>query len=236
MIMSLKTLYQNEDWQNLLKTSESHVCEYLFWIDLSFWSTEALNKLGHPGIADIVCTETSNYVSRIKGIEFMEFFDETPFANDDTRKWLKNISSGDKTNSQALLGGISGSAETDIVQIFSKATELAHAKKLTDAVSLLYERLKNSSSGSLKFSWRIALAKLLLDAGEEKAALPHLTSILSDIDNYSLERWDPDLAIRALMVTYSGFSAQKDNELTSKAQEIFYRISVLNPAIALSVD
>ena len=239
IVTAIETLYQGGDWQGLLKTAESRVGEFLFWLDLSRFAAESMDHLGHENLRDLIAGEASLFVSRLKGLEALCFSDGKPFADTETKAWLKRFTSSGGTQEALAFSAVSG-ASTDEVQAkiaeeYTKARGLVKKKKIGDAVSLLHRQLCDGSSGKEKLLWRIALSQLLVSAKEERTAVPHLMDVLQDVDRYHLEQWEPDLALQAMMGIYTGFRSQKGEEFKPKAAEILDRIAGLNPAQALQL-
>ena len=77
----------------------------------------------------------------------------------------------------------------------ANAQGLAKKKKLKEAVDLLQTHLRNSFSKREALLWRLALSQILISSKKVKMAMPHLVQILSDIEDFKLEQWDPDLAL-----------------------------------------
>jgi len=236
---ALTTQLRQAEWENLIKTAESRIGEFLFWLDLNRFVVESLEKLGHEDIGEWVTRETSHYVARMQGIEDLCFSDGMPFADDETKDWLKQIST-DTVRSTTVGFTLSAEDAGDTIQgkvseVAAKAQQLVKTKKLSDAVHLLHQPIRNASSGKEKLLWRLALVQLLINAKKERLALPHLHEILQDVEQYRLEQWDPDMSIQTLVVVYAGFSSQKDKEYNSKASDILDRIAGLNPVQAILI-
>ena len=234
---ALRTLYEGGDWQNLLKTAESRFGEFLFWLDLNRYVAESLDKLGHSELQDLVSQETSHYVRRLKGIENLSFSDGTPFADTDTKGWIKQFTA--ESASDMALGFSSGadgagdSIQAKIAETVANAKALIKEKKTGDAVQQLHQPLRDAFSGKEKLLWRIALMQLLISAKKAHIALPHLNEIFQEVESHRLEQWDPDLALQALIGAYTGYIAQKEDKHKEKAAEILNRIAGLSPAHAL---
>jgi type VI secretion system protein VasJ len=236
---AMVTMYGKADWEELLKTAEARVGEFLFWLDLGRYSAEALQHLGHGDIADQIARETAFYVGRLKGIESLCFSDGTPFADEATREWLRRetLPSGLEQGAgimQASVAG-AGSLEARMVEDSAKARAMLREKKVGDAAELLHSRVRASRSARERLLWRLALCDLLVSAGRERTALPHLETALQELDLYRVEEWDPDMALQALMRVYSGWRAQKGEAAQGKAAEILDRIARLDPAAAVKM-
>ncbi len=236
---AMVTLSKGGNWMGLLETAEARVGEFLFWLDLSQLSAQSLEQLGHQNLYDVVCRETAAYTTRLKGLENLCFSDGTPFANDETKEWLKGISqtpgAGAPIDFSAAAEAGADALAAEISEAFSEAKKLVKKKKAGDAASLLHRNMCDTSSGKAKLLWRLALVQLLVGAKAERTALPYLEDILRDVDQYHLEGWDPDLAIQALIGAYTGYKSQKGDEFKGKVVELLDRVAGLNPAQAIQL-
>ena len=225
----INKLYENNNYENLLEAAESRIGQYLFWLDLSRYSSEALTQLGFHAAREAVDEETARYVKRLPGIERFAFDDGRPFADAGTQGWLRDIAvdqGGDTVagDSEAL-----AMAET-----YSQAQGLARDKKLPEALDMLQQSFREAGSDKTKLMGRMNIAKLLISAGKQRLALPHLSDILEKINQFGLEYWDPDFALNALTVVYDSLQAQQDEEaLHEQIASVLDSISKLSPAVAV---
>jgi type VI secretion system protein VasJ len=231
---SIEGLFAARDYESVIKETEVRIGQYLFWLDLSRLSAQALEELGpkYQRAQESICQQTALFVGRLKGIEKLSFSDGTPFADAKTRRWLKDIS-------------LDSSREPDFdradesVQEISKITEQARAllkeKKTATALALFQKQLQSADSGKSSLVWRMALVRFLLDADQFDLAYANQKVVLQQVDKYLLDKWDPSLALNALVVVYSCLNVAKDEEIRSKATQILDRIARLNPLMALDL-
>lgn len=237
----LDGLQGGADWENLVKATEGKVGQTLFWLDLSRMSYEALGSLGDKfkNAQDAVASETAKFVQRMSGIENLAFSDGTPFADNDTKKWLKEIAQSDSA-SQNGGGGVSGgggdSGEAIIDEEYQKAIKLFRGKKLPEAVRTIQDHLNRSPSGKMRLLWRMSLVRLLLQSKKVNQTLPHLEQILNDIKTYRLDEWDPGLAVRGFKVVIGGLGSFKDEKSKAQMKEALDYIAKLSPVDALGFD
>jgi len=205
---------------------------------LNRFVAEALAGLGdqYQDAHDALCQETAVFVHRLAGVEKLSFSDGTAFADADTQQWLKGIRLGAGAGmAEPVVGGRSEGGG-DMAEAIEKAQGLAKKKKLAEAVSLLQKGLHGSFSRMEQLLWRLGLSQLLLNAKKPQLALPHLESILQDIDTFRLEQWDPELALKGLKMIWIGFGARSDEAGKEQAKGILNRIARLAPAEALQLD
>jgi len=233
---NLQDLYRKGDWENLLRAAEGCVGDFLFWLDLSRFVADSLNHLGKSELSDVLSRETALYAARLKGVEELCFSDGTPFANSETKAWLKRFSLGyDGIAPAQQAGDLQDTLEGIVEREYQKALQLFRDQKLQEAVGLLHGHVGKASSGKERLLRRTALSNLLIFAGEEGTALPHLREIVREIDHYRMEEWEPPLALSALMSVYRGYASSKDERQRERAMEILDRIAALNPAEAMKL-
>ncbi|MEA1936204.1 MAG: type VI secretion system protein TssA [Thermodesulfobacteriota bacterium] len=234
---AIKNLYQQGNFKGLLESAEARVEQFLFWLDLNRYVAEALEQLGYGKAHETVVQETSMYARRLPGIEKLAFSDGTPFADEDTKEWLREIAMDKSGATDDLLvhsrNVPEDSEESHIAEVYVQADSLVKEKKLSEAIELMQEELNSGTSQRSRFLSRMALTKLLINAKKIRLALPHLLEILNDIEKYHLDNWDPDLTLKALAEVYRGLKAQKDEDLQNRAVEAMDRIAKLSPAAAL---
>jgi len=230
-------LKEKENWQALAEAAESGISEFLFWLDLNRFVAEALTGLGGPyeNAHEVVCQETTFFVHRLSGIENLSFADGTPFADPETKQWLRSISPGSGASMAGAVTAGGGDDGGHVAEAIQKAQDLAKKKKLAEAVSFLQERLRSSFSGKEQLLWRMGLSQILLSAKKPQLASPHLESILQDIDAFRLEEWEPDLALKGLKMSWLGLNALSNKESKAQAANVLNRIAKLDAAGALSL-
>ncbi len=238
----LKDLKAKGDFKNLLEAAESKVVQFIFWLDLNRYSSEALTGLGdqYEKAKDAVCQETAYLLTRLPGLEGLVFADGTPFADDETKEWIKDIGFSDVTEMAAPVIPISqpdtdGEEKNFMAEEIANAQNLVKRKKLKEAIELLQNNLRNSFSKQETLLWRLALSQILISSKKAKVAFPHLEQILCEIDSFKLEQWDPDLALKGLKVILAGFKAHTDSEIKAKAVDILGRIAKLDAVEALNL-
>jgi type VI secretion system protein VasJ len=225
----------------LLETVEQKLSRYIFWFDLCRLSAEALEGLGtaHEAARQAVCDETAFFIHRHPGIETLSFSDGIPFADPQTRQWLQGIALGvaaEATGSSASANIAAAPCGEEDAGLMAKAEALAVKKKIPDAVALIQERMRSSISGKDALSWRMALCRLLLRSKFKTLAVPHLDQVLSDIDTYRLETWEPELALSGLTLAWTGYRALADNRFAEQVDQLLNRISRLSPTEALRIS
>ncbi len=230
----LSTLYRSENWKDLLQAAESRVATHLFWIDLSRYTAESLEKLGCRAVSEAVAAETVLYVKRLPGVEKLAFSDGTPFANEETREWLKNISGRAGREGGTAGGPAENDLEKSIAAETASALELVKANKLPEALNAFRGKLSQAPSARERFMWQIGFCRLLNQMKQTRISGPYLRELLDHVDIYKIEQWEPALAVEALITVLSGLRLQQGAE-EGLVKSVVDRITTLDPASALDL-
>jgi len=241
-IKSLEDLKANNNWHVLLQTSEQKLSRFVFWFDLGRFASESLLNLGsgYQSAHQAVCDETAFFLHRIPGIEELAFSDGLPFADPETREWLKQIALGSASGhtGEISLGAdaLAAPESESMAEVMEQAKSLSRQKQTMEAVGLIKEQLQGCRSEKCGLLWRMALCQILLGSEFKKLAVPHLDQVIADIDNYRVEAWEPAVALQGLALAWSGFRSLSGNRFRQRADELLSRISRLDPAEALRLS
>ncbi|WP_415719369.1 type VI secretion system protein TssA [Maridesulfovibrio sp.] len=230
---SIANQLKSADFSGALRESESRIGEYLFWLDLTRMSAEALKAMGE-GYADALRAlelETEFYLQRLPGLASLSFADGTPFADSKTRTWLQSFGK-DRGGTNSTSSG----EHDELAEIMGKANQLVANKKLLEAISLICGRINQSPSLRSAFKLRSELTGLLTTEGQAGVAHAHALELLEQIEKSGLEQWEPELALSGMLVAYEAVVAEGSADSTAKSVEILQRISRISPVDALKIS
>jgi type VI secretion system protein VasJ len=236
----LVELSEKGDHEGLIRSAEARLPQFIFWIDLNRFVAEGLSHLGekYEKAKEVVHQETSCLIHRLPGLEHLSFSDGTPFADSETKQWLKEIAlkgGGTEEPSSTPASIATPQDKHSIEKEVEEAQALIKKGKLLEAIERLQNKFHHSPSQREKLLWRLAMSQLLVKNKQAKVALPHLDQILKDIDFYRLEEYDPELAIKSLKTVWIGFSSQSDQPSKEKASEVLQRIAKLDLTEAIRI-
>lgn len=231
IVGALTSLYRLGNWKDLLDAAESRINEYLFWLDLNFYASQALNQLGRPVISEMIGRETFNYVSRLPGVEKLVFADGMPFALDETRQWLRNMKKSPSSGEGAKAAG--DGLEKTLDQEMAEAMELIRQNQLALALNALQDKISAAASARERLIREIRFVKILIDQKLPRLIEPHLSIILQIMEKFNVEQWEPRLALEALSVVYEGLALQANKADAGLSATVFERIALLNPGQAM---
>lgn len=239
ILQPLYDLRGSGNWNALIKSAEQKLSQFIFWIDLNRFVAEALISLGqgYEEAHEAVCQETAFFMHRLPGLDDLLFSDGMPFADPETKQWLKNIELGAgsaiERQIRVMPSGKDEEYEERMSETIEKAQSLAKKNKIIEAVELIQKKLQNSFSQKEVLLWRLVLCQILLGSKNKDMSAPHLEQILESIEKYQLETWDPHLALKGLTVAWTGFCFLSDETFKQKAAKTLSRIAKLDPAEAL---
>jgi type VI secretion system protein VasJ len=231
----LARLRHGGDSISMLHAVESRLDQFIFWLDLNLLATEALANMGGAQAAVAAVKQESSFLlQRLPGLDELCFADGSPFAGAETRHWLKTILPRREENKAADYSQNSEGRQQELDVLLQKelnaAGALINEGKLAEGIDRFQERLKSNSSERERFRWRLALSRLLMDAEQTRFALPHLEQVVTDIDRYRLEEYDPAIALEALKLAWHGFESHPEPGSKQDAQDVLHRIARIDLA------
>lgn len=226
---SLKSMYHSGSWKTLLAACESRIPQYLFWLDLSRYVAEALERTGQVAIAKEVANQTVLYVKRLPGIERLTFSDGTPFADPQTKKWLADAMAEGGSASDASGDDLARQVENDT----GKAQAMADAGNLSAAIAQLRDALARAPSVRERFLRQTRLCRFLLQNNQQRVSCSYFSELLGIIDAYRLGDWEPSLAAEAYEVILAGISSGDGADGHELGPDVFRRLSILDPVKAM---
>ncbi|MDI6793441.1 MAG: type VI secretion system protein TssA [bacterium] len=226
--------------QAILAEAEARFSQAFYWLDLQRFVVQAFSALGpaYQKAQQAVCQELRSFLSRLPGLIELQFQSGLPFANDQTKLWIKNEILPAKTGESPP----EGEAEQDqLKKAVKEAGRLVFDGKLREAVVLLQEGLEQRPVRRDRFLWRLSLARLCLEAGQPQLAAAQLESLDEESRRFSLEEWEPGLCLEVvrslLQCQYKLIEDLKKRppppELTERVNQLYARLCKLDVVSAL---
>lgn len=217
----LHRLLQADQWDDLLTLSEQLLAKNPLWLDLNRASALSLEKLGERFVAARahVVVESRALAARLPGLAQLSFSDGTPLATAQTLDWLTpsapqaEPSSGPCSHT-SLLARVGQGDRTSFAEL-----DLA---------------LRTCPSRRASFQLRLELARTLERAGQLPQAAQVYLGLERDIEEYQLERWEPELAVMALQPLLKLLSARDaQGSGQSEAARVALKLAQLSPTTLL---
>ncbi len=236
----LETLKNDEEWEKLLLAAESALNNpaNIFALDINWYSAQALMNLKeeYRPAHTIVCQETFMFINRLPGVEELMFSNETPFASEETKQWLKSLNSAEPGRAENNLSNLNENEEDYVTETIKQArTVLRKRNGKINSANLLHQAINKASSKKDSFILRLELVRILAAKRSEKASIGHLNQILDDILEFHLDIWEPEIALNGLKATYKIFKTQKDIKYKQKAEEVYNMIAGISTVDAMGL-
>ena len=94
--------------------------------------------------------------------------------------------------------------EQKVNRELEEANKKMKQDRLSEALMDIRSKIESSLSLRERFLWQLGICQLLIKAKKTALAIPYIERILSTIERYNLEEWEPDLAVRALEISLRG--------------------------------
>ena len=219
----LNQLWDNEQYAQVINLAENHIAEYIYWLDLSCFTAQALEKIEDGTAASQAISEqVLLLLQHLPHLETLQFNDSTPFANNRTQQWLRSLQPTTSSPHQPE-GTVCNAQEQLIAELIAK-------RQFSEALECLQHEIQQAPDAELAFRHRLRLTSLLLDQRWQLAA-GLVAALLEDVASFKLENWQPQLALEALLLAYRYGQNKPENDISAQ-EMLLQRISRLSAAAA----
>lgn len=241
----LQQLTANARWAELLEEAEGSMGQYRFALDLQRHSAHALAQLGptYAAAREALVQELAAMLRRLPAVVELVAADGSPLADEATRTWLRQEVLTPAAKSPAprpvalALPTTPTLSDTASLSEDPEVRELFAAGRTEEALARLQATVASATTGRVRFTARLALARACANAGQ--LALAHTLYEVLDAEctERGLDLWEPTLAAACL----EGFIATaqpQENSTGSMAPSLrkrYRRLVQLDPSAALRV-
>lgn len=241
----LEGLLEEEEYETLVEEAESafqggdvHV-----WFDLQRLVAAALDALGKPyeEARQAVMVELAVLVDRVPRLLSLSFQNDVPFATPLTVDWIEN-------EVQPLLGdgeeaeGAAADEVATVTEDHEEARKELSSGSLEEALACMEEGADEDTSEKERFYRQLYTANLCVKGDQPQIARPLLDELAQVIDEYTLDEWNPSLAIevwssRCQCYDLLAESASEEQAagLRAEADASFEKVCQTDPVQAVSM-
>ena len=195
----LRRLQLEGKWEQLLEAAEQVMGTPAGrgWLDLQRYTLSACAGLGDGfhQVARAVAHELSTLLSELPGLPEMTLMDDMPTASRETQQWLHEMGFGNGT--EAVKGAVAArvlDGEARSVKAADAALDRAMAEvgsgRPERGIELLMAEVARERSPRARFLRRTQIARIMVDAGMERIAMPILLDLLALIETHGLAQWE----------------------------------------------
>jgi type VI secretion system protein VasJ len=209
----------------------------IFWLDGQRMSSTLLSGMGarHKSCARTIALATVAFLDRVPGLLDLTFSDGSPFADAATQAWIASETAPAERRSE-------GNGQTEQPD-WEEGLRDARAKmadgKAEEALALLATGANAARDGRARFFWKLAQARLCVEAGVVPIALATLQSLNDLVDHHDLEAWEPAavaestaLLHRCLMSASKDAAQGRSNLPTDAIEAALMRLVRSDPVMA----
>ena len=237
----LKRASESQDWSTLLKQAiraMMHVSGR-YWLDLYRYVWQAAVETGATELQSMALVYTRALLQENPTIVGTVFDDDTPIANNETRRWLEKavnppVESVPVVEKLHVLPPSEPAAPVaGVDDTYTQALQLAEAGDLLQAARVLMED-PSAQSGRAGFMRRLAVCRLCMQAGHTMPATHMLRRLLSEIDERRLEHWEDRATVgEVLSMLLQALDSESAEE---ERRTIYARLCQLSPVMALNME
>ncbi|MBN2036754.1 MAG: type VI secretion system protein TssA [Chitinispirillaceae bacterium] len=238
-------LIAQQDWKTALEKGEAAfaAASNHLWLDLQRIITTACDKLGqqYREVKSAVLSETACFIKRVPDIVPLNFADGSPFCDETTKRWL----SGEVRTVFSAAGGAPEASPTgDLFEKeLKKVNEFVGSGKIEEAIDLVQSGIRTAKCERESFRRSMLVGTLLLQAKQADIAVSVLEMLDQKAGVYSLDKWDPDLAVEAWSLLVQAYRAARAGKpaniqvsLQEKQNSILTKVSCIDPKKALQLN
>jgi len=221
-------------WAEALEESECALTNFRFALDLQRYSATALGQLGesHADARLTLSREVLTLLDRMPRLPELLAADGSPLADERTRTWLAELRGpATRTTRPADIEPITAPrAATPDAPVVSS--------ELRDSLARLQETAVSARSGRERFLARLEMARLCANSGHVALAREIYEIVHQDAAAFSLDDWEPAIAISLL----KGWASLKSSihtegeHPTETAINRLRRLARLDPGAILAIQ
>jgi len=203
-------LFKNAQYQELIPIIEASFSRAPFWLDVHRLVSQSLEILGFSESSRQVNAYLGIFLKRFPEIIDLKFSDNSAFADNQTKAWIKKQISGEQ-NTSLSSSVIATESEQQYKEIYDQAGQFAQQQKIKEAIACFQKQIQQTQSTKQKIYWKYYLAQFCFENNQEQLSL----SILHDIDGFiqknNLQYWEPDLARNVTCLLYQNLKNSLKN-------------------------
>jgi len=244
----LSSLLQKNQWEKLAVEGEASFQQspFHFWLDLQRLIVAAMEQLdaSFESAREAILWETALLVKRLPGLPTLVFNDGTPFAEPLTLDWIEDIVKPALGKGASSVAGIVSpleDGEDTLSGCYVDAKKLLAKGDLPGALDKLLAGTGEDRTRKHRYRRRLYIASLCISGNKPSIARPVLEELRDEIELFSLDEWEPGLAIETWKNLYKCYNAliesgakSFDDLFRERADQAFERICRLDITAALT--
>lgn len=217
----------------LLGDVESSASRAPFWLDGQYLAWRCLDELKAKGAQREIEQQLASFLRRLPGIENLQFFDGTPFADEHTLGWINSRVLAEATPDSTLGRSDTATSDEPWDVALGEASELLRRGGLKAAMAPLQAGINSAQGGRAHLHWQLATARLCLQAGKHELARNILEGLEQTLREARLTQWEPQLLVRVMRLLLKSHEQSGGKATRQRRDEIFQRLCHLDFEVVL---
>ena len=214
----------------LLRDIESSIARAPFWLDGQYLAWRCLEELKAETAQQELEQQLNGFLRRLPGIENLQFFDGTPFADAQTLGWISSHIRPANTNNSPITSDAATEAPWE--SAFNEAQAQLRNSGLKAALHPIQTGI-NSTTGRTRMHWQLVAARLCLQAGKHDAARHMLEGLDQQLQTMQLAHWEPQLLTQTLQLLLKSYDLAGRKANHQRRDDIFQRLCHLDFEVVL---
>ncbi|MCF5041532.1 type VI secretion system protein TssA [Pseudomonas sp. PA-7-1E] len=229
--------FAQRQYADLMTELEACTARSPFWLDGQRLTWECLQALQAEHAMREVEIQLALFLQRVPGLEELQFHDGTPFADPQTRLWIRasvlpHLKANEPPPDLHPKNGDDTTAPWE--QSLQDALPTLQASGLKAAVQHFKKDMRMAGNRREHFLWQLTLARLSFHAKKYELARVQLTALDTLLHNSGLNDWEPDLVLDVLNLLHTCCELLPQNhEVREHKEEIHRRLCHLDVEVVL---
>lgn len=216
----------------LLRDVENSLSRAPFWLDGQYLAWRCLDELKAESAQREVEQQLRSFLRRLPGIENLQFFDGTPFADQTTLGWI-NATVLTQPGGGNLIHADQAPSDEPWDVALREASDLLRSDGLKAAMQPLQVGINRAQGGRAHLHWQLVTARLCLQAGKHELARNILEGLEQTLRDAQLTHWEPQLLVRVMRLLLKSHEQSGAKAARQRRDEIYQRLCHLDFDVVL---
>lgn len=209
-------------YADLVLELEASLAGAMFWFDGLRMLWQCLEALQAAQAMTELEVTFALLLQRLPDLPAFHFHDGVPFADAATRDWITLQVARHLQVPEVTAVVVDAEAAPWEVALQAVAPRL-RKDGLKAAIHELKQGMYTAHSDRARFHWRLALARLCVQAGKHELAKIQLEHLDHELQRTGLERWEPELALQVIQLLYRCCDVLPQNHAVRERKEDTHR-------------
>ncbi len=230
--------WENQNWLDLLKATETSFPTLWYWLDLQRYACDAMENLGNQFdlARRAIIDEVTFFLQRLPHFANMKTQDGIPVASEETQDWLKTVSSTahqQESNESVTVTSSEGGHEDGKTDKTFDSSE-----PIDKGLERAREYLQTTHGGRERHIVQLRLTEYLLGKKNVPLAFSYVEPLEEYVTTFQLAQWEPDLALQTLhllhtcLIRMSKVNKDSKNIYLDRCRQLLPQLAALDPVIA----